>query len=77
MEHTANTAGIQRRKMLVGCRQARWLSWEKRTWFGTLNQGKIALAKKRRKEIQGSGKGMAKSRVSEEPSKMIVVSEMN
>ena len=44
---------------------------------GNFELCKIALAKKRRNEIPRSGKGMAKKRVSEEPSKTIVVSEMN
>ena len=74
LESTANTAGIQRRRCYWVV-DRRWLSWKKRTWFGILNQGKIALAKKRREEIWRSGKQMAKSRVSEEPSKMIVVNE--
>lgn len=35
---------------------ARWLPWKKRIWLRPLNQGKITLAKKRRKkEIPGSG----------------------
>ena len=50
LESTANTAGIQRRRCYWAV-DRRWLSWKKRTWFGILNQGKIALAKKRRKEI--------------------------
>lgn len=44
---------------------------------GNIESGKTALSKKGRKEIPGSRKGMSKSRVSEGPSKIIVVNEMN
>lgn len=73
--HLQTLQEVRGEEMLVGCRQAKWLSWKKKS-LERLNQSKIGLAKKRRKGFLEVGKEWQRAEC-EEPSETIAASEVN